>query len=154
MKKDFSQKQLLTSVRWAVLGVGFVSLLTALYFENVYDLMVNSWAVLMVSLFVPLTAGLYWKKANGRAAVASIVVGMSSWGLLAWLQSSYPADLMATGLGALTLVVVSMASGKSDPPRPLVDSGGRPVAYRDRLGLLGLSNDEQRKGGCRGSHSD
>jgi Na+/proline symporter len=154
LKKDLSQEQLLMSVRWAVLGAGFVSMLTALYFENVYDLMVNSWAVLMVSLFVPLTAGLYWRRANGRAVVASIFVGMSSWVLLAWVQSSYPADLMATGLGALTLVGVSLASGGSDPPRPLVDSAGRPVAYRDRLGLLGLSSDDSVKGGYRGSHTD
>lgn len=138
LKGGISQKRLLWSVRWAVVGTGLLALMTALYFQAVYDLMVNSWAVLMVSLFVPLTAALYWKKANEPAAVASMLVGMTSWILLAWLQSSYPADLMATGLGALTLVVVALATGKRRPPLPLVDSEGRRVAYRDRLGVLGF----------------
>jgi Na+/proline symporter len=121
-----------------------LALVTALYFQAVYDLMINSWAVLMVSLFVPLTAALYWKKANGPAAVASMLVGMTSWIFLAWIQSTYPADLMATGLGALALVVVALATGKRRPPLPLVDSEGHQVAYRDRLGVLGFKNTGSR----------
>jgi SSS family transporter len=114
-KKDTSERYVLRVIRWTVLGTALLSLAIALYFQNVYELMVNSWAVLLVSLFAPLTAGLYWKKANGPAAVTSIIVGFAAWILFAYVQSEYPADLLATALAALSLVVVTLATSKRVP---------------------------------------
>ncbi len=91
---DLSERRLLTVIRVAIVGLGLISLAIGLYFGSIYELMVNSWAILLVTLFVPLTAGIYWPRANGPAAVASIVVGGISW---ASVQSEYPADLMAPG---------------------------------------------------------
>ena len=110
--------------------------MVALYFQRVYDLMVNSWSVLMVSLFVPLTAGLYWKRTNGPAAVASIVVGVVGWLVLLAYQDTYPADLLATALAAATLVVVTWVSSKRHSSTQITDIDGKPLEYRDRLGLL------------------
>lgn len=136
IKHDLSNAAVLKISRWAVPVFGALSLLIALYFKNVYDLMVNSWAVLLVSLFVPLTAGIYWRRANGPAAVASLIVGMLSWIILAKVQDAYPADLLALGLAALTLTAVTLATSRRISPLPLTDFDGRPVAYADRLGLL------------------
>ena len=138
-KKEASERYVLLAIRGTVLGIAILSLVVAFYFQNVYELMVNSWAVLLVSLFAPLTAGLYWKKANGPAALASIVVGFVAWILFAYVQSEYPADLIAAALSALTLVLVTLATHKKSPPLPLSDLEGNPVAYKDRLGVLGFS---------------
>ena len=138
-KKEASERYVLLAIRGTVLGIAILSLAVAFYFQNVYELMVNSWAVLLVSLFAPLTAGLYWKKANGPAALASIVVGFVAWILFAYVQSEYPADLIAAALSALTLVLVTLATHKKSPPLPLSDLEGNPVAYKDRLGVLGFS---------------
>ena len=136
LKPSVSPSQQLASIRWAVIVTGAIALVVALYFQRVYDLMVNSWSVLMVSLFVPLTAGLYWKRTNGPAAVASLVVGVVSWLVLVAYQDTYPADLMATALAAVTLVVVTWLSSKRHPATQITDIDGQPLEYRDRLGLL------------------
>ena len=56
--------------RFTVVVVGILGLATALFFQNVYRLMVKSYSILMVSLFVPMTAAAYWKKANETALVS------------------------------------------------------------------------------------
>lgn len=141
-KKGASERYILLIIRGTVLGIAILSLAVAFYFQNVYELMVNSWAVLLVSLFAPLTAGLYWKKTNGPAALASIVVGFGAWIVFAYVQSEYPADLIAAALSALTLMVVTLATYQQSPPLPLSDLEGNPVAYKDRLGILGLTRKD------------
>lgn len=65
--------------RWTTIGVAIVSMLVALYVKQIYNLMVNSWATLFVGIFVPVTAALYWKKANKEAAWASMIFGTGTW---------------------------------------------------------------------------
>lgn len=134
--QNLTGEQVLKISRWSVPIFGALSLIIALYFKNVYDLMVNSWAVLLVSLFVPLTAGIYWKKANSTAAVASLVVGMASWIVLANIQEIYPSDLIATALAAITLFATTQITAKSQSALPLRDINHNAIAYADRLGTL------------------
>lgn len=56
-----------------------VSIGLALYVKQIYHLMVNSWATLFVGIFVPVTAALYWKKANRLAAWVSMILGTGTW---------------------------------------------------------------------------
>lgn len=135
-KRDISEKQVLRLSRWSVPVVGIIALLIGLYFKNIYNLMVNSWAFLLVSLFVPLTAGIYWKKANAPAALASMITGLVAWVLFAVVQSEYPADLIALGISAVVMVVVTWMTRNSHPALPLKDLDGKDLAYADRLGTL------------------
>ena len=57
-KPDAEERSSLRVTRLSVLLLGALSLLLALRTASVYDLMVDSWSVLLASLFVPLTAGL------------------------------------------------------------------------------------------------
>ena len=84
---------------------GAVSLAVALWFENVYDLMVSSWSVMLVSLLVPLSGGLYWRRPGRSAAVASMLAGLASWAALSALQERYPADLLAAAIGGVVFIV-------------------------------------------------
>jgi Na+/proline symporter len=63
-----TEKQFLWATRWSILVIGLLGLITALYFQNVYQLMVKSFSILFVSLIIPMTAALYWKKANGPSS--------------------------------------------------------------------------------------
>ena len=137
-KHDMSERELLWSIRWAILGVGLFALVTALYFQNVYTLMVKSFSILFVGLIIPMTAALYWPRANNPGAVASILVGMGSWLALEVAGIDYPADLIAAGLGLITLVVVTLATQRRVPALPLTDVDGKSLQYRDRLGTLGF----------------
>lgn len=64
----------ITTVILALISMG-----VALYVKRIYDLMVNSWATLFVGIFVPVTAALYWKKANKIACWVSMISGTATW---------------------------------------------------------------------------
>lgn len=137
-KPEMSERELLRTIRHAILGAGAFALVTALYFQNVYVLMVKSFSILFVGLIAPMTAALYWPKANNPGAVASIVVGVCSWLGIEIIGTDYPAELIAAALGVGTLVVVTLTTSTSTPARALTDIDGNALEYRDRLGTLGL----------------
>ena len=134
-KPDAEERSSLRATRLSVLLLGALSLLLALRTASVYDLMVDSWSVLLASLFVPLTAGLWWPKSNGPGALASIGVGLCAWQVLRMLPVDLPADLLAVPFSALALVIVSLLTQKKAPPQPLLDAEGRPLDYKNRLGI-------------------
>jgi len=73
------EKRFLPLARWVTVILAVVSMGVALYVKEIYSLMVNSWATLFVGIFVPVTAALYWKKANTLAAWVSMVLGTGTW---------------------------------------------------------------------------
>ncbi len=133
--RDLTPREVLVVSRWAVVVLGLVSLGLALYFQRIYDIMVGSWSVLLVSLFVPLLGGIYWRRANATAAIVAIVVGLVSWIALALLQDVWPADLLAALLAAVAFPVTAIATSRRDPPKPLQTLEGEPIAPGGRLGL-------------------
>jgi len=78
--------QLLRIMRLSVIGVAIVTCIMAMMHDNIYELVAESSALSLVSLFVPLIAGLYWRPADATGAVLSMVAGMAVWLLtLVWL---------------------------------------------------------------------
>jgi solute:Na+ symporter, SSS family len=133
-RPNVTEATCLRASRLAVLGCGVAALILALNKTSVYDLMVDSWSVLLATLFVPLTAGIWWRRANGLGALASIAVGFCSWLILLRVAPAWPADLLAVPVAAASLVVISLATARTAPPRPLADTDGQLVPLRDRLG--------------------
>jgi SSS family transporter len=74
-----SDKQLLLVMRLSVVGVSLVSMAMALGGESIFDLVAQSSALSLVSLFVPLIFGLYWKKASGFGALLAMAAGFLTW---------------------------------------------------------------------------
>tara|TARA_B100000674_G_scaffold137309_2_gene106982 strand:- start:1515 stop:2972 length:1458 start_codon:yes stop_codon:yes gene_type:complete len=134
IKQDASERTALLISRISVLVFGLFALWLALDKTSVYDLMVDSWSVLLATLFVPLTGGIWWKKGNESGCLASIVVGFVSWQILLVISPSLPADLLAVPFAALTFVTVSLFTQRSAPPRPLRDGQGELVAFSKRVG--------------------
>ena len=77
--KDLTDAQLLRAMRIAVVGVAICSALMATVKTNIYDLVAQSSIFSLVSLFTPLTLGLYWSKASETGAFISVIVGMVGW---------------------------------------------------------------------------
>ncbi|MBI94377.1 MAG: sodium:solute symporter [Gemmatimonadaceae bacterium] len=121
--------------RIAVVLFGLFALALALHKTSVYDLMVDSWSVLLATLFVPLTAGIWWSRANAAGSLASILVGAAAWLILLQITDTWPADLLAVPFALIALVVASKATGSSHPPTPLTDHEGRPIRGRERFGI-------------------
>jgi Na+/proline symporter len=78
--KHLSDKQLLKLMRTVVLCFTVMVTLFALNSQlSIYKMVENAYKVTLVSAFVPLAFGLYWKPANQHGALAAIVLGLATW---------------------------------------------------------------------------
>lgn len=83
-------------------------------------MLILAFDVVFAGLFVPLTLGLYWKKANSYGAMAAIVVGTV---LRLILYYTIPLDLAGLDtmippvVSLLVMVPVSLMTQKRDPPK-------------------------------------
>lgn len=75
-KGKLRDKTLLWILRINVLLVALVATFMASRDSDIYELVAGASILLLVSLFAPLTAGLYWKKASRLGAILSMVIGM------------------------------------------------------------------------------
>ncbi len=136
-----SEKSSLRLARLAVLVLGLAAFVLALHKTTVYELMVDSWSVLLATLFVPLTAGIWWPRSNGPGALAAIIAGFVAWQFFLVLTPGLPADLMAVPFATLALILVSLTTRCKAPPTPLTDTDGKELTYSKRLGLTFFDKD-------------
>jgi Na+/proline symporter len=76
----------------------------------IYDMVSGAYQVTLVGAFVPLTAGLYWKRATTQGAIFSIVLGLLTWAMFLATPAgeSFPAQLAGFLMGALGMLVGSL----------------------------------------------
>lgn len=77
--QNMTDAQHLRILRWSVVIVAVCSAIMANMGASIYELSRQSAAITLVSLFIPLLGGLYWRRANTTGAMLSIVVGMVVW---------------------------------------------------------------------------
>jgi SSS family solute:Na+ symporter len=106
--RKLTDRQLLRLSRLSVLLVAFISLGLALLRSNIYELVSESSALSLVSLFVPLVAGIYWPATGGRAAILSMLAGMA-----VWLAGLYWEPAVNPMLYGLTASVAGLVLGNS-----------------------------------------
>lgn len=71
--------RMLAILRITVLVVTVLAVISALGGSTIYDLNAVSATITLVSLFVPLAFGVFWKRMSGIAALGSMVVGFTAW---------------------------------------------------------------------------
>ncbi len=135
VRPDAGERFVLRTCRVSVPILGVIALYLALAHNTVYSLMVNSWSILLATLFVPLTAGIWWSRANLPGALAAMVSGFIAWICFIYLTPNLPADLLAVPVALICLVIFSLKTKGSSPARPLADTSGRPVSLTNRLGF-------------------
>jgi solute:Na+ symporter, SSS family len=91
-----SDSRLLVLTRASVLTFSAMGCLMATLRSNIYELVGESSVLSLVSLFVPLTLGLYWKKANSAGAIAAMVLGMIGWIIFKFWDIGIPSLIPAT----------------------------------------------------------
>ncbi len=133
--KDISDKELFVATKASVIGLGILSLLVGISMKSLYQLMVYTYSLLFCMLFIPFTAGLFWKKANAPGGLAGMVGGgvVIAYGMIV-CRSLIPEPewvyLMISPLVSLiSLVVVTLVTQKSHPPRPLMSEYGEIVSW-------------------------
>jgi len=111
-KGKLSDKQLLLVTRLCILGFATVATVMACLRSNIYHLVGESSILSLVSLFAPLTLGLYWKKANSTGALLSMILGVTVWIFFEFYETDYPSLLPATLVSFLALIFGSLWAEK------------------------------------------
>lgn len=106
-------KHFLWILRFNIVSIAIISTIMAQWKSNIYELVAGASILMLVSLFVPLVAGLYWKKASEMGALMSIVFGMIAYmGLSSFELPFYP-HLPALIVSAVMMVVGSVIFPKN-----------------------------------------
>ncbi len=104
-----SDKQELRAMRVTVLVFSLMVLGYAIRMQgsSIYEMVSGAYQVPLVGAFVPLTFGLYWKRASTQGAIFALVLGLLTWGLflLTPAGDEFPAQLAGL-LASLTGMVV------------------------------------------------
>jgi hypothetical protein len=58
------------------------------------------------------------------------------------LDSGIPPDLIGFGTSLVTMLAVTLATQKINPPKPLTDGDGNAVELKNRLGTLSGAREE------------
>ena len=104
-----SDQQELRAMRVTVLVFSMLVLGYAIRMQgtSIYEMVSGAYQVPLVGAFVPLTFGLYWKRATTQGAIFALVLGLLTWGLFLATPAGdeFPAQLAGV-LASLTGMLV------------------------------------------------
>lgn len=115
--KDITDGEFLRTTRYLTGVIGLVVVLCALWIQDVIKALDVAYTLLSGSIFVPVFAGFFWKRANATGTLISMclsamvaIVAMMIWGV-----GSTPPIVLALGTSLLTLVAASLIGAPPDP---------------------------------------
>jgi Na+/proline symporter len=111
-KDRFDDKQLLLITRLCVLGFSTLATVMACLRSNIYHLVGESSILSLVTLFAPLTLGLYWKRANSTGALLSMICGILTWIFFEYDKTAWPSLLPATIVSFVAMILGSLWAKK------------------------------------------
>jgi solute:Na+ symporter, SSS family len=114
-------RALLRTMRLTVTGLALAVTLLALTSRlSIYQLVNESGKVVLVSSFVPLAAGLFWRRANASGAHWSIGLGLATWIALelAAPEGIVPPVLAGLAAGIAGMIAGSLLALRAPNPRP------------------------------------
>ncbi|WP_375448514.1 sodium:solute symporter family protein [uncultured Fibrella sp.] len=115
-RPNLTDSQLLKAIRWAIVVISVICVaMTLQRTTSIFDLVGESSAFSLVSLFVPLTAGIYWNRATNQGCLWSIVLGFGAWLLCLWLETSFPPMLWGLIASTVGMIGGSLANHVKDP---------------------------------------
>jgi Na+/proline symporter len=111
---------------WLMRGVivcfAGIVLAFALHSEaSIFKMVENAYKITLVAAFIPLVAGLYWKRANTQGALFAMAAGLSTWILLEVLGTwdVWPPQLVGLLASAAGMVIGSLLPHFVGKPTPL-----------------------------------
>lgn len=108
-------RQRLLAMRITIVVFTAIVLTYAIFMQGtpIYELVSSAYQVTLVGAFIPLVAGLYWKRATTQGALASMAAGLLVWGL--FLSNKAWGEVFPGQLGGLLAAMVGMALGSVLP---------------------------------------
>lgn len=128
LKGPVDDKRLLRLMRIVVLCFTAVVTVYALYStDTIFGMVENAYKVTLVAAFVPLAAGVYWKRANAMGGMLSIFAGLVVW---LSLEVAAPDAMVPPQLAGLLASIAGMVIGAFLPGRGVPASDGNVAAPR------------------------
>ena len=112
---NLTDKQLLYVMRISVVGVTLMSVMFTMFNQSIYELVRQSSEISLVSLFVPLVAGLYWQGATSWGAIGSMLVGMVVWLVCTYFKTEYPTIIYGLLASIASMIFFSILEQKMKP---------------------------------------
>ncbi|NBX71697.1 sodium:solute symporter, partial [bacterium] len=111
IKPPANPKEQLVRMRLTVLIFSCLVLCYAIIMRGkpIYELVSEAYQVTLVGSFIPLSFGLYWKRATTQGAILSMVGGIVAWLLfgMTWLGDVFPAELAGFLISLILMVIGS-----------------------------------------------
>ena len=108
VRHRFSDRQFLILTRVCVVLFSAAATIMACLRSNIYELVGESSILSLVSLFVPLTFGIYWKRSSSTGALLAMVFGMLTWIIFEVYDTSWPSLIPATLVSLLSMIAGSL----------------------------------------------
>jgi Na+/proline symporter len=108
-----TDQQLLTYTRYTVFVFTVMVVINAILSDgNIHDMVVNAYRITLAGVFVPLAAGLFWRKASNLGATLSIGLGLGSWLLVEFTipELAYEPQFVGLGFSLIGMIVGSYLS--------------------------------------------
>jgi SSS family solute:Na+ symporter len=102
-----SDRRLLFVTRLGVLVFSVLATVMATMRSNIYELVGESSILSLVSLFAPMVFGLYWKRSSSAGALLSMVLGMLTWIIFEFYETTWPSLVPATLVSMAAMVTGS-----------------------------------------------
>jgi SSS family transporter len=115
-----SDRRFLVTLRAVLVVFTLAALLFALNSRStMYEMVQNAYKVTLVGAFVPLAAGVFWKRATAQGALLSVVLGIGSWGLMEMLfaDATLPPQLAGLLASIAGMLIGSLAPQWYGRPR-------------------------------------
>jgi solute:Na+ symporter, SSS family len=121
--RSLSDSQFLWMTRAVVVAFGVLVTLYALFTDaTIHKMVENAYKVTLVAAFVPLAAGIYWRRATRQGALSSSLAGLATW---LTLELVHPEGLFPPQFAGLLAAIAGMLLGSLLPqwygrgnPRP------------------------------------
>lgn len=109
VKHRYTDKQFLMLTKICVVIFAVLATIMACFRSNIYELVGESSILSLVSLFIPLTLGLYWKRSSSKGALLAMVAGMITWIIFEAIETPWPSLIPATFVSLLAMITGSYA---------------------------------------------
>lgn len=108
MSHRLTDRQLLFMTKGSVILFSALATIMACLRSNIYELVGESSILSLVSLFAPLTFGLYWRRSSAAGAMLAMVLGMLTWFIFELLNTSWPSLIPGTIVSIVAMITGSL----------------------------------------------
>jgi SSS family solute:Na+ symporter len=117
--KDLSEEEFLRVTRLLTCIIGVLVMVCALFVQDVIKALDIAYTLLSGSLFVPVFAGFFWKRANAPGTLISMCLSAVAAviAMIVWGAGSAPPIMVGISTSLVTLVIASFLTSPPEPAR-------------------------------------